>query len=370
MKLKTIFLLLLFYIFALQGMLAKTSKSNIKYANSGSQRVILVTIDGYRWQELFGGADSSLIFNQKYVNDLTQFRKLFWRPTAKERCMALMPFTWNFIAKHGILIGDRYVGSRMQVSNKMQFSYPGYSEDLCGYPDDERITSNNKIENPNINVLEVANNMPEYHGKVLAFGSWDVFPYILSEQRNHLEVNAGFRHSLSTHPTAREKFLDELEDETPSPWSDERLDVFTFQYALESMKSRHPKFIFIGLGETDDFGHAGKYDQYLMSAHRADDFICRLWNYVQRDSFYRNKTTLIITCDHGRGEGSNWRSHGSNIPNSGETWLMALGKNIPVKGVVTDPTIYYNKQIAPTIARILGVDFHPDHNDVGTPINF
>ena len=90
--------------------------------------------------------------------------------------------------------------------------------------------------------------------------------------------------------------------------------------------------------------------------------------------FYRNKTTLIITCDHGRGDGSvsigDWRSHGYGLPSSKETWLMALGKNIPAKGEVKDSTVYYNKQIAPTVAKILGIDFHPDHEGAGTPIDF
>lgn len=373
MKIKTIFFLLLCTCVKL-NVYAELLGVDVNDADRDSRRVVLITIDGYRWQEVFGGADSTLIRNSKYVSDTAQLCKLFWRPTVQERRMALMPFTWQFISSHGTLIGDRYIGSRMQVSNKMQFSYPGYNEDLCGYPDDQNVTSNKKIDNPNVNILEVANNTLAYHGSVLAFGSWDVFPYILNVGRSHLEVNAGFSHSLSPHPTVREKYLDELEDETPSPWSDERLDVFTFQYALEAMKSRHPKFIFIGLGETDDFAHGGDYAQYLMSAHRADDFIRRLWDLVQQDNFYRNKTTFIITCDHGRGNGSqeigDWRSHGSSIPSSKETWLMAFGKDIPVKGVIRDSTIYYNKQIAPTIAKILGVDFSPIHKDAGIPIEF
>ena len=31
---------------------------------------------------------------------------------------------------------------------------------------------------------------------------------------------------------------------------------------------------------------------------------------------------------------------------------------------------YYNKQIAPTVAKILGVKFEPNHPDAGTAITF
>ena len=37
------------------------------------QKVILVTVDGYRWQELFGGADSLLI-NQKEFGDVNRMK--------------------------------------------------------------------------------------------------------------------------------------------------------------------------------------------------------------------------------------------------------------------------------------------------------
>ena len=47
-----------------------------------------------------------------------------------------MPFTWSYIKDHGFLIGNREKGSQMQVANKYNFSYPGYSENFCGWPDD------------------------------------------------------------------------------------------------------------------------------------------------------------------------------------------------------------------------------------------
>lgn len=121
----------------------------------------------------------------------------------------------------------------------MQFSYPGYNELLCGHPDDERINTNNPVWNPNISILEVANNTDRYKGKVLAFASWDRFIHILNEKRSHLEVNTGYRHSLSPHPTESERLVEKMQDAAPRFWEHERADVFTHEYAIEAMKSRN-----------------------------------------------------------------------------------------------------------------------------------
>ena len=337
-------------------------------------RVVYITLDGYRWQELFGGADTSLISDGKYVADENELNKLFYRKTAEERRAALMPFFWNDVKNMGMLIGNRWIGSNMEVANNMHFSYPGYNEDLCGCPDDENIHSNDKIYNPNRSILEVANETDEYRGRVLAFASWDVFPYILNEKRSHLEVNAGYRHSLASRPTAKEMFLNDIQDENPRHWESVRFDVYTYHYALEAMKTRKPKFIYIGFGETDDFAHEGRYDQYLKSAHRTDEFIRRLWEYTQSDPFYKGKTTFIITCDHGRGDSKtnkdDWKSHGMDVNHSGQTWLVAFGKGIPAKGEYVNKQTYYNKQIAPTIASFLGIKFDTMSKNGGTRIIF
>lgn len=337
-------------------------------------RVVLITLDGFRWEELFGGADSTLISNKKYVNDVKELNELFNRHTREERRKVLLPFIWNTIKSKGTIIGNRWAHCNMNVTNGRHYSYPGYNEMLCGFPDDKDIRNNDKIYNPNVNILEIANNTPEYKGKVLAFCSWDCFPYILNVKRSKLEVNAGYMHTLSPCPTKKELFLNTIEDENPRHWVNERFDVYTFHYGLEAMKTRKPKFIYFAFDETDDFAHDGRYDQYLKSAHRADNFIKELWEYTQSDPFYKNKTTFIITCDHGRGNGEtspdDWESHGYDIKNSDQTWVIAFGKDIPAHGEVKKDCQYYTKQIAPTIAHILGINFNPNRKDAGIPIVF
>lgn len=320
-------------------------------------KVVLITLDGLRWQELFSGADPLLVSNKEYVNDTTDLQERFWRENPQERRRALMPFIWNDVSKMGQIHGNRNLGSKVDLTNKMWFSYPGYNEILSGKADDTRINSNDKIPNPNTTILEVANNDPRYKGKVAAFGSWDVFPYIINEERSGVPVNAGFELATGKDLTEREKFLNELQPKVPSPWGTVRLDAFTHHYALEHMKKAHPELVYIAYGETDDFAHDGDYEAYLKSTNNTDALIKELWNFTQNDPFYKNNTLFIVSTDHGRGTEplESWKSHGDKVKDAGGVWIVLFGKDVAANGEVDKDKQLYSKQIAPTIARALSL---------------
>ncbi|WP_086475647.1 alkaline phosphatase family protein [Arenibacter amylolyticus] len=319
--------------------------------------VILITLDGLRWQELFSGADPLLVTNKNYVGDTTGLKARFWRDTPEERRTILMPFFWNKVKEMGQLHGNRSLGNKVNLTNEMWFSYPGYNEILTGEADDKRITSNRKENNPNKTILERVNNLPAYKGKVAAFGSWDVFPFIINKTRSGVPVNAGFDIVEGNDLTEREVFLNQLQSEIPSPWGSVRLDAFTNHYAMEYMKRKKPKLVFISYGETDDFAHDGEYDAYLKSALNTDGLIEKLWNFTQQDPFYKNNTTFIITTDHGRGTQplDTWKGHGSSTEGSDEVWIVAFGKGVSAKGEVTEEKQLYTNQVAPTVIKYLGV---------------
>ena len=79
--------------------------------------IFVITIDGFRWEEVFNGADSSLIFSTKNVKDTMLARQMFWDSTANLRRQRLMPFFWNVIAKQGQLYGNRAFNSKVDVKN-------------------------------------------------------------------------------------------------------------------------------------------------------------------------------------------------------------------------------------------------------------
>lgn len=332
------------------------------YAQNENTKVVLITLDGFRWQELFTGADPLLVSNTKYVHDTIALKKNFWRETENERREVLLPFVWSQIATKGQIHGNRTLGSKVDLTNKMWFSYPGYNEILTGRADDARITSNDKIDNPNTTVLELVNSDERYKGNVVAFGSWDVFPFIVNEERSSVPVNAGFELAKGNNLSEREKFLNELQPTIPSPWGSVRLDAFTHHFALEEMKKNHPELVFISYGETDDFAHDGDYEAYLNSAHTTDGFIKSLWEFTQQDSFYKDQTLFIVTTDHGRGTEplETWKSHGDKINGAGSVWLLLFGKGVSKKGEVAKPEQLYSNQIAPTILKELNLPIPSD----------
>src|SRR5437016_3936498 len=99
-----------------------------------AENVIVVTLDGFRWQEFFSGADETLLDKKAGgVRDVSDLKKRYWRETAEERRAALLPFMWNTVAKKGQIFGDRGRNAESRLTNGLKFSYPGYSEMFCGY---------------------------------------------------------------------------------------------------------------------------------------------------------------------------------------------------------------------------------------------
>lgn len=332
-----------------------------------SPKVVLVSIDGLRWQELFYGADAQLANDSRYVRDSSLLSPLLKGNKAEN----LLPFFHQVIKKQGLLVGDRHRASLMNVSNQARVSYPGYNEMLSGVAD-PALHNNTRRYNPNVTVLEWLNQQPDLQGKVAAFGSWDMLPFILNVPRSQLPVNAGFA-SASGELTPELQLLNKLQRQTPSPWASVRLDVFTHQFALEYLKRKKPRLLYVAYGETDDFAHDRQYDQYLWAAQRTDQFIAELWQQLQNDPFYRNQTTLLITTDHGRGRhADSWSHHGSvramagylqkltasaAVEGSDEIWLAAIGPAIVAQGIKNTGTTWWQHQVASTVAELLGYDF-------------
>ena len=324
-----------------------------------TENIFIITLDGFRWQDLFTGADSLLVTNKEFVRDTAALKARFWANSPLQRRRILMPFFWNTIASQGQIYGNRKYGNNVDCSNTMWFSYPGYHEILSGFADDENINSNKKVNNPNETLLEFLNKLPLYKGKVAAFGSWDVFPFIINEERSGVPVNAGFERAGGEKLTDREKFLNQLQDEIPGPWGSVRLDAFTHHFAFEHLKKNKPRVLYIAYGETDDFAHDGRYDEYLRSAQRTDQFIGSLWQWVQSQNNYRDKTTFLITTDHGRGTQPlpTWRSHGDEISGASQIWFAVIGPDTPPSGEQKGPGQLFQNQVAKTAAAFLGVEY-------------
>ena len=322
-----------------------------------TENVILLMTDGLRWQEVFNGAEESLMTKEPGgVKDVDRLKADFWRDTPQERREALLPFMWSVVAKEGQIFGNRAKGSNAQVTNGMHFSYPGYNETLCGFAD-PRIDSNDKVPNPNITVFEWLNRQQAYHGRVAAFGVWDCFPYIFNRDRCGFLINAGFE-PLEGLDSPRVETINRLKTDTTAYFGVEPFDSFAILSALEYVKEKRPRVFFLSLNETDAWGHQGRYDLYLRSAHAADACLKQLWETVQAMPEYRGKTSILMTVDHGRGDApTDWKSHGQKIAKSEFIWLACIGPDTAALGERSNAPPLTQSQVAATVAALLGEDF-------------
>jgi hypothetical protein len=337
-----------------------------------TKNVVFVMADGVRWEEVFRGAEQSLMSRGaggvKDVN-LLALKRDFDRPTPEERLEALFPFLWKTVARQGQLFGNQDKGSVARVTNRKFFSYPGYAETLCGFAD-PWADSNAKRLNPNQTVLEWLYRKPRFGGKIAAFAAWDVFPYILNRERSGFYINAGYEPMLEGELTPQIALLNQLKQEVPRHWPGEPFDALTFRTAREYFRLHEPRVFFVSLGESDEWAHEGRYDEYLWSAHRIDAYVTDLWQMLQANPHYRDQTTLIYSPDHGRGHGpEGWRSHSERFPGSENIWIAVIGPDTPALGERTHSGTITQSQIASTLARFLGEDYCAAVPKAGKPID-
>jgi Type I phosphodiesterase / nucleotide pyrophosphatase len=333
--------------------------------------VLLVTMDGMRWQEVFGGLQADLVTKDNGgLTDagIVRVKERFDAATPEQRREKLMPFLWTTIAKQGQIFGDASRGSTARLTNGLRFSYPGYNEMLTGFPD-PRVDSNDRVWNPNVTVLEWLQKRPDFSGRVAAFASWELLPWILNEPRSGVPSNGGGA-PVAQPNTERERLINEYSDDLPPYWSESRFDAATGLGALEYLRTRHPRVLYVMLGETDEWAHGRRYDLYLDAAQRNDRFIRKLWEAAQAIPQYANRTALLVTTDHGRGDtGKDWTDHGQKVPAAERIWMAAMGPSIAPLGLRSTADVTQS-QIAATVAALVGEDYARAQPKAAPPLDF
>ena len=296
--------------------------------NRPAHNVVLVTFDGVRVEEMFDGLDPAVLesaLEGRRLADSDSYRR-FWAPSREERRLKLMPFFWGTLMKsHGAVTGDRARGRHVRVRNVHRLSYPGYTEMLTGAARDETIHGNEPRRSPHPSVLQMlARQLHLQPEQAAVFASWDTIGLIAESEPGRLFVNAGPARYAHDDPVVQR--LSELQFDTPTPWDRVRPDAYTFEFALAHLRAHHPRLLYVALDETDDLAHDGRYEAVLEALHRYDRWLERLWDELQSDRFYRGRTSLVITVDHGRGRTPrDWRQHGAGIEGSDDIWVALAG---------------------------------------------
>ena len=339
---------------------------------SSTDNLILITLDGARTEEIFGGLDVDVLRSsvaKDAVIEAQPVYKRFHAETAQSRRERLMPFFWReLMSRHGSIAGNRQLESVVTLGNTHRFSYPGYAEILLGEPHDDVIKSNDRVQNPYVTLLEeLRHRLSVPAAKVAAFGSWEVFNEIVEHTPGSLTVNAGYEAFKTAD--AQAQALSRLQFETPTPWNSVRHDAHTFGLALSYLRTDQPRVLYLALGETDDWAHDGRYDRVLETYARTDGYLRQLWEFLQSHPAYRNRTHILITTDHGRGHTvADWRSHGAKVEGAQDVWMAFVSPREASRGEWRTHPPIRTSQAAATMARWMGIDWNALRPAAGPPV--
>ena len=348
---------------------ARLLRSNQDAAAAGN--VVLITLDGARTEEIFGGLDldvlTSTLKEGQTLDGSAAYRR-FWAASPEARRQKLMPFFWNLVTTQGSIAGNQARGSTVALGNRHWFSYPGYAEILLGEPHDQDITTNDPLRNPYTTVLErIRERLSLPRDRVATFASWSVFNAIAEHNEGATLVNAG----VEAWPTTSDAvaMIDRLQRDVTTPWEGTRFDAFTFRLAMAHLAAAQPRVLYLAFDETDDWAHDGRYDRVLDAYARFDGFLKELWDWLDAQPAYRGRTHVLITTDHGRGHTTrDWRDHGARVQGSRDVWMAFVSPRMARRGEWQDTPALSTSQIAATLASWMDIDWNADHPNAGKPI--
>jgi hypothetical protein len=302
--------------------------------------VILVVLDGARWQEVFVGPDAQFSAAAGVL-----------APSAD----ALMPHLHGLVADRGSALGAPGRGPAISASGPNFVSLPGYTEIFSGLRTHD--CADNDCEPTRVpTVMDQARAVSARSTDVAVFSSWEKIERVATVDPTSMVLSTG-RYRMSHADSLRDDdptrdSLDRGAHADPFPgYGDFRPDRFTAALALSYLEAKRPRLMFLGLGEPDEYAHRGDYAGYLASMRAADTTLGELFEVLGRMGARGERTTVFVTADHGRGR--DYRVHGRAFPESARVWLMAAGGGIHARGFAQALRPHRLADIAPTVRTLL-----------------
>lgn len=313
--------------------------------------LVVVVIDGVRWQEVFRGVDP------KYAARLGGGR------LDRRKPRDLVPNLYGLMTEGGATLGAPGHGAPFAASGPVFKSLPGYMELLSGRQAWScRSNRCPPISEPTL-ADQIATSPSVELGDVLVFSSWPGLARAAAAEPSRIVLSTGRSGGQQLDFLLADSNIRELAEAArvagPSPGKgDFRADRFTARMALRCLERSRPRFLFVSLGETDVQAHAGSYYRYLDALAFADDFVGRVAELLEGLNAQGWRSTLFVTSDHGRDY--NFRDHGAYAPESARSWLIAAGWGIR-PGFAAAPRRRRLADLMPTARSLLGLpaDGHP-----------
>jgi len=284
-----------------------------------TESVVLVALDGVRWQDVFQGVERSRAKEQGMGE-----REIVG---AKD----LVPNLHQLASVQGTAIGAPDSCAPFVATGPNFLSLPGYTEMLSGHwpvscADNECSATTEPTLVDQIRAASAADS-----NDVAVISSWERIERVASAKPSEIVMSTGRTHGASRARLRFDPLGSDLLDRGASAgaWpgqEDYRPDRYTAAVALHYLASQHPRFLFLGLGDTDERAHANDYRGYLEALRHADAVIGELVTTLDEMGSRGYRTTLIVTADHGRS--SDFKDHGRSAPESGRVWLIAAGAGV------------------------------------------
>ena len=296
-------------------------------------RVVLVTIDGARWQDVFEGSNP-------------EFSGAPSIPPEQ-----LMPRTLALVASRGVALGATREGcAKVHTAGASNVSLPGYLEIFTGHASHCLDNSCSQVE---VSVLDEA--VRAGVSGVASIGGWEELSKAVSGGNAGVFVSVG--RSWPDDVPAVDHLGDlvaagNAADAYPGH-AEYRPDAATAAIALEYLRVAKPALFHIGLGDTDEYGHRGDYPSYLDALRRADALVGAVADVLATMGDDGEKTTVIVTPDHGRN--ADFRDHGAFHPESARTFLIAFGSRLVPRGIGCPTRDITLADVAPTVRVLMGL---------------
>ncbi len=134
-----------------------------------------------------------------------------------------------------------------------------------------------------------------------------------------------------------------------------REDSITFEVAKDVLTNYQPKLLLINFREPDYSGHQGNWNAYLNGIKSSDEYVYKLWKWIQNNSYYQGKTAFFVTNDHGRHLDNigGFTSHGDGCAGCRHLFFYAYGPDF--KSSSTSVAEYDLTDLHATVLELLGV---------------
>lgn len=317
-----------------------TSFGSSECSHRTDPNVFLLTLDGVRSHEFFEGT-SSYYFNRRKIE--------------KDERGVIFEKLWQIHVHKGALYGNNGFGGRYKINSKVAVSLPSYQAMMLGKSTDCKSNGCDRISE--ISLPErIQRELSLSENELAIFASWSGISRAIESGEESLTSSIGVEgFDDGTNDSIFRELSNAATTDIPK-WSGAKKDKYTIEMALHYLEKHCPRFLYLSLDDSDEYGHLKDYPNYVKSLSSYDDLIDRIIKKLSNMNEYGKNTTLLVTTDHSRGPFFLWKTHGVTKISEKNSFLFLYGRGVPPVGRLHKSKQSFNHDwLRPTIEKLMGL---------------